>query len=59
MAEKINLQKSLSKVNESLTRLFDESGVRRSFTVPYVEGQDMADHIKTVGAAAQTGGWLR
>lgn len=56
MAEKINLQKSLSKVNESLTRLFDESGIRRAFTVPYVEGQDMADHIKTVGAAAQQAG---
>ncbi len=44
-------------MNESLTALFDKSGVRRSFTIPYVDGQPMADHIKSVGAAArQTGG---
>ena len=58
MAEKINLQKSFSKVNESLVHLFDESGVRRTFTVPYIEGQETADHIKSVAAAAQQAGGL-
>ena len=57
MAEKINLQKSFSKVNESLVKLFDQSGVRRSFTVPYLDGQSMADHVNAVGqAAGQAGG---
>jgi hypothetical protein len=60
MAEKIQLAKSYSKLHESLIKLFDESGVRRSFTVPYVDGQDMHEHIQTVGqAAAQAGGMTK
>ena len=58
MAERVNVQKSFSAVNESLVRLFDESGVRRTFTVPYIEGQEMADHIKSVSDAAQQAGGL-
>jgi hypothetical protein len=58
MAERINLQKSFSKVNESLVKLFDESGVHRSFTVPYIDGQSMADHITSVGQASQAAGGL-
>jgi hypothetical protein len=56
MAEKINLQKSYSKLNESLIHQFDGSGVRRSFTVPYVS-EPMDAHVAAVGqAAAQAGG---
>ena len=58
MAERINVQKSFSAVNESMVRLFDESGVRRTFTVPYIEGQEMADHVKSVSDAAKQAGGL-
>jgi hypothetical protein len=58
MAEKINLQKSLSKVNESLAHLFDQSGVKRTFTVPYLDGQSMADHVTAVGQASSAAGGL-
>lgn len=54
---KINLQKSYSALNEKLATQFDESGIKRSFTVPYIEGQSMEDHIGAVGqAATQSGG---
>lgn len=44
-------------MNEGLIKLFDEAGVRRSFTVPYVEGQMTHDHVSAVGTAAgQVGG---
>lgn len=57
MTDKINLQKSYSALNEKLAKQFDGAGVRRSFTVPYVEGQGMHEHIESVGqAAAQSGG---
>jgi hypothetical protein len=37
--------------------LFDEAGVKRAFTVPYIEGQSMSDHIDGVAkAAGQVGG---
>ncbi len=53
----VNIKKDYSRLNELLAKLYDESGVRRSFTVPYVEGRAMADHINAVGsAAAQNGG---
>jgi hypothetical protein len=54
----VNLQKNYSSLNEKLAKLFDESGVRRSFTVPYIEGQAMADHITAVGTAASQNGGL-
>lgn len=57
MPEGIKLQKSFSVLNEKIAKLLDESGVRRSFTVPYVEGQAMDEHIQGVGkAASQSGG---
>lgn len=57
MADKVNLQKSYSALNERLAKLFDESGVRRSFTVPYIDGQTMDQHVESVGqAAVQSGG---
>ena len=58
MAETVNLKKSYSALNESIVKLYDESGVRRSFTVPYIEGQPMADHITAVGTAASQNGGL-
>ena len=58
MAETVNLKKSYSALNEKLAKLFDESGVRRSFTVPYIEGQEMKDHINAVGTAASQSGGL-
>lgn len=58
MPDKISLQSDYSRLNASLTKLFDEAGVRRSFTVPYVHGQEMAEHIKAVGVASQTSGGL-
>ena len=57
MAETVNLKKSYSALNEALIKLFDEAGVKRSFTVPYVLGQEMKDHVNSVGqAASQSGG---
>ena len=52
-----NLKKSYGKLNEGLIKQFDDAGVRRSFTVPYIDGQSMSDHITAVGqAASQSGG---
>jgi hypothetical protein len=58
MAETVNLKKSYSALNEAIAKLYDESGVRRSFTVPYIEGQEMKDHINAVGQAASQNGGL-
>ena len=58
MADKINVQKTFSGVNEALTKLFDESGVKRTFTVPYIDGQGMDEHINAVGQAANDTGGL-
>lgn len=55
---KINLHASVAKVNQSLTELNDALGVRRAFTAPFVEGQGMDEHIKTVGAAADLHGGI-
>ncbi len=54
----VNLKKNYSSLNERLAKLFDESGVRRSFTVPYILGQLPAEHINAVGVAAQQNGGL-
>lgn len=52
-----NLHRLVSNVNESLTKLFDELGVQRSFVVPYVDGQDSSEHVSTVSkTAARVGG---
>lgn len=60
MAETVNVQKSLSALNEKLIKLFDESGVKRSFSVPYIDGQETHDHITAVAqAASQTGGFTK
>jgi hypothetical protein len=57
MAETVNLKRSYALMNEKLAHQFDGSGVKRSFTVPYVGGQSTEDHVSAVGqAATQSGG---
>lgn len=57
MAETVNLKKSYAALNEKVIQLFDEQGVKRSFTIPYIEGQGMDEHVASIGqAAAQAGG---
>lgn len=59
MADKgVSLKKSYAALNEALVKLFDELGVKRSFTVPYLEGQEMHEHVDAVGQAAQQSGGL-
>lgn len=58
MADTVNLKKSYSALNEKLVKQFDGAGLRRSFTVPYIEGQSMADHIEAVNQAASPSGGL-
>ena len=57
-AKTVNLHKSYSGVNSSLAKAFDANGVKRSFTVPYVDGQSTSDHVQAVGAAASQYGGL-
>lgn len=45
-------------MNEKIVKVLDESGLKRSFTVPYVDGQGMDEHIQAVGQAAGTSGGL-
>src|ERR1700693_5692531 len=52
----VRLHSGFSRINEHLTDLFDSSGVRRSFTLPYVHDQDTADHIQAIGVAAKANG---
>jgi hypothetical protein len=55
--EPVNIHKAFAAVQENLIKLFDELGVKRSMTVPYIEGGDMASHLDAVSqAAAQAGG---
>jgi hypothetical protein len=55
--EPVNLHASYSRLNESLADQFDKAGVKRSFSVPYIDGQKTEDHIKAVGQAGiQSGG---
>lgn len=54
----VNLKKSFAKVQESLAALADGLGVKRSFTVPFIDGQPTADHVDSVGRAAATAGGL-
>lgn len=54
----VRIQALYSKLNESLVSLFDHSGAARVFSLPYLNGQDAADHITAVGQAAQPAGGL-
>jgi hypothetical protein len=54
----VKIHRAFSKMNSAIRELFDGGAVRRSFSVPYVDGGAMHDHIAAVGAAAsQTGGF--
>jgi hypothetical protein len=53
----INLRASYNRVNEDLSKLFDERGIKRTFSVPFTAGQ-MSDHIKAVGKVADDHGGL-
>jgi hypothetical protein len=53
----INLRASYNRVNEDLSKLFDERGIPRTFSVPFTAGQ-MSDHIKAVGKVADEHGGL-
>jgi hypothetical protein len=52
----ISLHKAFSALQESLSKLFDERGVTRAFSVPYIEGQATSEHIAAVNRAAQPSG---
>jgi hypothetical protein len=54
----VNLHASFAKLQEALTNLADESGVRRVVTVPFQHGQDTAGHISDVAAALQPHGGI-
>lgn len=55
--EPVNIHKAFAAVQENLIKLFDELGIKRNLTVPYIEGGDMASHLDAVSqAAAQAGG---
>lgn len=56
--ETVHLKNDYSALNEALVKLFDEAGVKRSFTIPYINGQEMAEHINSVGAAAKQAGGM-
>lgn len=58
MADKVNLQKSYANLNEKMAKTFDESGVKRSFTIPYIQGQAMDEHVAAVSQTAATSGGL-
>jgi hypothetical protein len=54
----VKLHRAFSALNSALTKLADESGCKRSATIPYIHGQDMSDHIATVGQALSTWGGI-
>ena len=58
MAESVNLHQDYSRLNEALITLFDGSGVKRTATVPYIDQQEMSDHIAAVDAALKQSGGL-
>jgi hypothetical protein len=54
----VKLQRAYSRMNEAITKLFDGSGVKRSATIPYIDGQQTHEHITAVGNALQQAGGL-
>jgi len=57
-AQTVNLCKAYSKLQEALTKLADGSGVRRTVTIPYVDGEPMQSHIQAVSQAIIPAGGL-
>jgi len=58
MADSVSLQRDYSRLNECLIALYDGSGVKRTATVPYIDQQEMSDHIAAVDAALKQSGGL-
>src|ERR1700730_7243847 len=56
--EPIQLQRAFSRLQEAITKLADESGVRRSATVNYIHGQDMHEHTAAVAQTLTQAGGL-
>jgi hypothetical protein len=54
----VKLQRAYSRMNEALAVFFDGSGVKRSATIPYIDGQQTHEHITAVGNALQQAGGL-
>lgn len=53
----VKIHVAFSKLQESLIKLLDGLGISRVFTLPYIHGAPMADHIKAVGKMmTQSGG---
>jgi len=44
----VSLQKAYSLLNERICQLFDASGVRRNFSIPYLKNQSTADHVASL-----------
>lgn len=57
-AAPVQLHREFSRLNEALTKLADEAGVKRSATIPYIHGQETHEHIQAVGQALQSVGGL-
>ena len=55
--KKISLQKSYSRLNESLSHMNDNLGIPRTFSVPFSES-GTADHIESVGRASASAGGM-
>jgi len=49
----VNLHRSFSKLQESVTAMLDGLGVKRSATVKHIDGETMAAHIQSVHQALQ------
>jgi hypothetical protein len=54
----VNLHRAFGKLQEALTKLADESGVRRVLTLPFIHGGSAADHITAVSTALQSAGGM-
>jgi hypothetical protein len=48
--ESVNLARAYSRLNGAIAALFDSLGIRRSATIPHIDGQSMSDHIQAIGA---------
>lgn len=55
---RIDLHSAFAAVNESLANLYDALGVRRAFTLPFVQGHDMSQHIQAVQQISQQHGGI-
>jgi len=56
--EGINLHRAFAKLQEALTMLADESGVKRAITVPFQHAGATHDHINEVAAALKPHGGM-